>query len=44
METRGTSKYNGTSTMRRTSLPILESYVYKVEGKLSISSKKIKIM
>jgi hypothetical protein len=39
-----TNKYNGTSTMRRTCLLVLESYIYKVEGKLLVSSKTVQIM
>jgi hypothetical protein len=42
METRSTGKSNGTLTMKRVSLLILESY--KVEGKLSIASKIVQIM
>jgi hypothetical protein len=42
METRRTSKFDGTLTMRRTCLPILKSY--KVEGKLLITSKIMRIM
>jgi hypothetical protein len=42
METRRTSKYNGTSTMRRVGLQILESY--KVEEKLLVSFRIMQIM
>jgi hypothetical protein len=42
METRKTSKFDGTLTMRRACLPILESY--KVEGKLLITSRIMRIM
>jgi hypothetical protein len=37
METKGINKFEGTSIMRRTSLPIVESY--KVEGKLLTNFK-----
>jgi hypothetical protein len=42
MEIRGTGKFDGTSTTRRASFPILKSC--KVEGKLLITLKLIKIM
>jgi len=42
MEIKGTCKSKGTSVMRRTCSPIVESY--KMEGKLLITFKTVRIM